>query len=344
MLESITATPQLWPTSALLDWCAVLQRVEGIPQAETKQREAQRILRSRLSLQGSTLGFSSEKNDALWWLMVSPDQNAARLILHMLDQPEERRQDLPRLVTGFMARQQRGSWQTTLANAWGTLAMEKFSDVYESETVSGITSASLNWQNKDMDWQEAIPRPALEFPWPEESETLEIHHEGAGAPWAVIQSRAAIPLNQPVFAGYRIERRLSPVVQQHPGQWSRGDVARVQLVIEATADMTWVVVDDPVPAGASILGGGLGRDSRILSAGERPAEPGLTPTYLERRFEALRAYYAYMPAGRWTLEYTVRCNTPGRFQLPPTRVEAMYAPEMFGEIPNLPLEIMQSVP
>ncbi len=344
MLESITPTPQLWPTSALLDWCAILQRVDGIPQAETRRREADRLLHARLSLQGSVLGFSTEKNDALWWMMISPDQNGARLILNQLEQPQERRQDLPRLVTGFMARQQRGHWQTTPANAWGTLALEKFSAVYEGEAVSGITSASLNWQNKDMDWQEATPRPALEFPWPDEAGTLEIRHQGGGAPWAVVQSRAAVPLTQPFFAGYRIKRQVTPVTQQQPGRWNRGDVARVRLDIEATADMTWVVVDDPVPAGATILGSGLGRDSRILSEAGPSTPATLSPSYIERRFEALRAYYAYMPAGRWTLEYTVRCNNPGLFQLPPTRVEAMYAPEMFGEIPNQPLEIGNGAP
>jgi len=31
----------------------------------------------------------------------------------------------------------------------------------------------------------------------------------------------------------------------------------------------------------------------------------------------------------------VRLNNPGTFNLPATRVEAMYAPEMFGEIPNV---------
>ena len=41
-----------------------------------------------------------------------------------------------------------------------------------------------------------------------------------------------------------------------------------------------------------------------------------------------------MPKGRFTVEYTVRLNNEGRFALPSTRVEAMYAPEMFGEVPN----------
>ena len=42
----------------------------------------------------------------------------------------------------------------------------------------------------------------------------------------------------------------------------------------------------------------------------------------------------YVPKGSFVVEYTVRLNNPGTFGLPATRVEAMYAPEMFGEAPN----------
>jgi uncharacterized protein YfaS (alpha-2-macroglobulin family) len=34
------------------------------------------------------------------------------------------------------------------------------------------------------------------------------------------------------------------------------------------------------------------------------------------------------------MEYTIRLNNVGSFAVPPSRVEAMYAPEMFGEAPN----------
>jgi len=40
-----------------------------------------------------------------------------------------------------------------------------------------------------------------------------------------------------------------------------------------------------------------------------------------------------------TVEYTLRLNQSGRFNLPPTRVEALYAPEMFGELPNDMIEV-----
>jgi uncharacterized protein YfaS (alpha-2-macroglobulin family) len=39
------------------------------------------------------------------------------------------------------------------------------------------------------------------------------------------------------------------------------------------------------------------------------------------------------------LEYTLRLNSVGRFALPPTRIEAMYAPESFGELPNAAIDV-----
>jgi hypothetical protein len=337
MLGSLTIEPALWPSSAVLDWMGILKRVESVPQREALSQQAAQILRSRLSLQGTRLGFSSEDSDRLWWLMVSADENAVRALLGLLDQ-QQWRADLPRLAAGALGRQLHGHWDTTTANAWGRLAMEKFSAAFETVPVSGYTQAELAGVKKGMQWTENTRQSALNFPWSEEPASLLVKHTGEGKPWAVIQSRAASHLRQPLFTGYSIKRSVEPVEQQHAGVWSKGDVARIKLVLDAQADMGWVVVDDPVPAGATILGSGLGGDSALLAAGEK-REGRAWPAFEERRLDAFRAYYEYVPKGAWTVEYTVRLNAPGRFELPATRVEAMYAPEMFGELPNRVWEI-----
>ena len=115
---------------------------------------------------------------------------------------------------------------------------------------------------------------------------------------------------------------------------------RVSLEVTGTADMTWVAVTDPVPAGATILGRGLGRDSEIATQGEKRSGHGW-PAFEERAFEAFRSYYEYLPKGTVKMEYTVRLNNAGEFQLPPSRVEALYAPEMFGEAPNARVKVVQ---
>jgi len=150
---------------------------------------------------------------------------------------------------------------------------------------------------------------------------------------------SAVPLEAPFENGYRVRKIMTPVVQKRPGAWSRGDIARVRLECEAQAGMGWVAVNDPIPGGASILGGGLGRDSRLAVQGEE--RRGWTwPAFEERSREAFRAYYDYVPKGAWVVEYTVRLDNPGSFNLPPTRVEALYAPEMLGESPNAPVTIL----
>ena len=338
MLDSIIIDPNLWPTSGVLDWVGILQRVPDIGERDQHLRTAAGIIRSRLNFQGTMMSFSTERSDALWWLMISGDVNAARGVLAYLRDPAWN-DDVPRMVRGALARQQHGHWNTTTANAWGVLALEKFGDAFESVPVTGTTSLRFGDDDRQHEWSAENGQAAVDFDWQAQATRLDVAHHGAGKPWALIASRAALPLEAPLFTGYSIVRTITPVEQRTTGQWTRGDVARVTLTVDAQTDTGWVVVDDPIPAGASILGGGLGRDSKLLTQGE-VRRGWVYPVYEERRFDAFRAYYSYVPKGQWTVEYTVRFNNPGSFVLPATRVEAMYAPEMFGEMPNAPLDVL----
>ncbi|MGZ5199032.1 MAG: alpha-2-macroglobulin family protein [Telluria sp.] len=332
LLESFEIAPDLWPTSAVIDWYLVLQRSTAVPDRDARLKQAENILRARLNLQGTTMGFSTERSDDWWWLMASPDVNANRLLLAMLDNPGWR-PDMGRLARGTLGRQHRGRWRTTIANAWGVLALEKFSARFEAEPVTGKSSATLAGQT----WTGTVPGRVLQA-WPGRAAELTLRHEGTGKPWATVQSLAAIPLAAPLSSGYRITRTVTPVEQQSKDAWKRGDTYRVHLDLEAQSDMTWVVVDDPIPASASILGTGLARDAQIATSGERQ-RGWVQPAFIERKNDAFRAYYEFVPKGKWSIEYTVRLNNEGRFNLPPTRVEAMYSPEMFGEVPNAPVEV-----
>ncbi len=283
-----------------------------------------------MNFQGTVMTFSSEKSDALWWLMVGADVNANRALAAVVDEAAWK-EDIGRVVRGALSRQLRGTWSTTVANAWGTVALARYAAAHEATPATGSTRITLAGERTDVDVGPV--KKTVDLPWPRGEETLALAHQGEGAPWAIVQSRAALPLKEPLFTGYRVTRSVKPVDQKSPGRWSRGDVYRVTLDIDAQSDMTWVVVDDPVPAGAAILGSGLGRDAGLLTRGERDGG-WAWPAFVERTFTAYRAYYYFVPKGKFTLEYTVRLNNAGRFDLPATRVEAMYAPEMLGEVPN----------
>ena len=369
MLGSIALAPAQWPTSALIDWLSILRQLDTVPDRARRLDEAQQLLRARLAYSGTTLRFSTEASDHWWWLMEGADANAARLILAVLDDPAWRA-ELPRLVTGHLGRQQRGAWSTTVANAWSVVALERFAARFESTPVRGRTSATtgavagpaaspgaslpapaggplLASASASLDWARQPDGGSLALPWTAGPGTLRVTHEGSGRPWVTVQARAAVPTTQPVQAGYTLARTLVPVSQRELGRWSRGDVVRVRVELQAAADMSWVVLADPVPAGATILGSGLGRDAvatAALAAGSsgEPAESASRAlvAFDERGFESFRRYFEFLPRGRHVVEYTVRLNQPGRFGLPPTRAEAMYAPEVHGEVPNASLEVL----
>src|SRR5512133_4127794 len=330
LLASVAVEPNLWPTSAVLAWLNILKRTEGLPDRAKRLTEAEQIIRSRLNLQGTIMNFSTEQSDRLWWLMVSTDTNALRTLLTFMDEGNWQ-SDIPRLVRGALARQQHGHWETTIAKGWGVVTLDKFSKKFEATPVAGSSRAELAGTAKIVEWAADKNGKTLSFPWPDGTAKVSLRHNGAGKPWVTLMSLAALPLKEPLSSGYRIKKTVTPVEQRVKGHWNRGDVARVRLEIDAQSDMTWVAVSDPVPAGTTILGSGLGRDSAIVTEGERK---GSWPVYDERSFEAYRAYYDYLPKGKLVTEYTIRFNNEVTFHLPVTRVEALYAPEMFGEAPN----------
>jgi uncharacterized protein YfaS (alpha-2-macroglobulin family) len=234
-------------------------------------------------------------------------------------------------MIGAALRQRRGHWDTTPANAWGTLAVRRFAGRYPGSP-TGVSLIELAGQSLSGAWPQPAP---IRFPLPAAPAPLLFSHEGGTPGWASVSVRAAVPLTAPDFAGYRIERQVSFLQRKAPGRVSRGDVLKVRIVVDAPVDRTWVVVEDPLPAGASIVSGG--GQSALLAA---QAQGGnVWPSYIERGAGAWRGYFSWLPQGRATVEYVVRINSAGRFQLPPTRVEAMYSPEIRAALPNRPLDV-----
>ena len=346
-IASLDVDPARLPTSALIDWYASVKRLPSLPQRVARLAAAERELRNRLSYLGGRLVFTSERSDAWWWLMVGGDANAFRLIDAVLDDPDWQA-DLPALLHGALARQQRGHWATTVANVWASIALERFGRKFEREAVSGNTQIALgalpvqnfSWAGQaDETHHQRLPWPA----GPSAPERLRLTQEGRGQPWVSWQALAAVPVKAARANGLRVTRAVTALQQKQPGTNSRGDLWRVRLTVESDQEMNWVVVSDPIPGGARILGdaGSGARDERpaagAAAAVGEPSARNVWPTYVERSFAAYRAYYGFVPRGTFFVDYTLRLNNAGEFSLPATRVEAMYAPEVFGEAPNAKL-------
>lgn len=343
LLATVQLTPNLWKNETLVAWYHLLKRQAEIPNRATQLKQTETILRSRVNFQGSLMNLQNEGDwEGRWQLLTSNDQEALGVFRIFMDE-KDWGQDAGRMARGLIARLRLGHWDTTMANAWGLTQFRYFSEKFEKETIRGETKIQAGEIVDLFNWRSTPKGDRKLLNWPKGSDknnvTVQWTHIGAGKPWIHFETSAAIPLKAPLDMGYKITRKLTPVVQSTPGAWQVGDVVNVELNVTAKADQAWVVVRDPIPAGAAHLGTGLDGSSQLLDrAPKRNAQTTEVqgwPTEFEEKSQSnFISYAAYLPRGTYSLNYRVRLNAAGEFKLPPSRVEAMYAPESFGEIPN----------
>src|SRR3546814_15203249 len=116
-----------------------------------------------------------------------------------------------------------------------------------------------------------------------------------------------------------------------PKRRVRGEVVKVRIEVTAAACRTWVIVNDPVPPGATIVSN-LGGQSEMLA--DQADGSGRQPSYVERRKDSWRGSFAWMPAGPHAVEYVLRLNGSGRSTLPPKQVAALYSPALRRHLPH----------
>ncbi|NWO96387.1 hypothetical protein GY976_24970, partial [Escherichia coli] len=87
-----------------------------------------------------------------------------------------------------------------------------------------------------------------------------------------------------------------------------------------------------VAAGATIVGN-LGGQAELL-AKDSGTGAGGSRNDIGRGNDSWRAFYGWVPRGSFTVSYVMRLDAAGKFNLPATRVEAMYAPEIRAQLPN----------
>ncbi|WP_246050503.1 alpha-2-macroglobulin family protein [Leptospira langatensis] len=324
-IRAIETDPNRLPIESLISLRNLYRQVNW--DAKKRQR-VDEILRSKLRIQGSSYELTSDSS-YLWWLLSSRDTVTARFLNSILND-QTWKEETPKLLRGFLNNTKSGHYDITTANAFAALAFRKYQKEYESNSVSGEVRLSLSSQSQSFDWEKKEGK--LQFEFPKGRSELNVEQKGSGQPYAYVKTSSAIPLKKPIHSGLRVEKQITDLQGATKTSFKEGDVVKVKIKIKSEFSVSWLALKDPVPAGASVLGSGLGRDSALLS--ESQTSWWDSPSFVERKFEGVTAYYEYFFPGEITYEYIYRINSPGNFRLPPTRVEALYQPEVYSVIPN----------
>ena len=133
----------------------------------------------------------------------------------------------------------------------------------------------------------------------------------------------------------------------------RGDLGAYDRLLESSEARRQVVIDDPLPAGVEAVDMNLETASQshaVSDDGDASTSPkradakvhnplaleGIGAAFQsarvhrEVRDDRVLTFIENLPLGMYHFRYLGRATAVGKFVVPPTRVEAMYSPEVWG--------------
>jgi uncharacterized protein YfaS (alpha-2-macroglobulin family) len=116
-----------------------------------------------------------------------------------------------------------------------------------------------------------------------------------------------------------------------------GDVIEVTVNVVVPNTSHYVIVEDPIPAGAEVVDTSLLTTSQTVPAPEVKQEteqgkPGWwwTPTHVDLRDEKAVMFATTLEPGTYEFKYAIRASLPGTFLTLPVTAYQMYFPEVWG--------------
>jgi uncharacterized protein YfaS (alpha-2-macroglobulin family) len=266
----------------------------------------------------------------------------------------------PRLARQLLSlRQANGAWRTTQEDGWALLALTDYRKLQEagapafdarthlgsSEILSSVFGKGALREDKVFLSAEALAS---------KGSNLSFDVSGGGRLFYAAELKyatAALPTrarDEGLFVTKYVRGVLPAAVQAALGTIPKktadsvnaGELVIVDLLFESAEPRERVVLDDPLPAGLEALDFDLDTTSKA-SRDAASKQPDPKATWLgttfrtatprrEVRDDRVVTYFDKIEPGMYRVSYLARASSIGTFVVPPTRIEAMYSPEVFG--------------
>jgi uncharacterized protein YfaS (alpha-2-macroglobulin family) len=289
------------------------------------------------------------------------DTRSSAIILDALARLDPDNDLAPNVVRWLMTARTAGRWETTQETVWALIALTDWMNASGELQPDYGWNVQLNGELYDQgtfsreDVQESVElQIAVADLLQDEANRLAISKsEGPGRLYYTAHLRTFLPveevqaLNRGIIvdreytlascAEMEIEngdREVCPVIDGAPV----GEMVRVRLSIIVPNDLHYVVVEDPIPAGAEAVDSSL-RTSSVV--GQAPNLRRASPwsrygwgwwwfSHTELRDEKAVLFATYLPAGTYEYTYLIRPGLAGEYRVLPTTAYEMYFPEVFG--------------
>ena len=283
-----------------------------------------------------------------------------------------------KLVRYLLQARKNGRWRNTQETVYSLLGLHRYYQVREKEVPDFSARVYLgdrrlleqSFKGRSLEvFKKALTMKELQ----QGAGTLGFIKEGAGRLYysaSLRYARSELP-RSPLDAGFYVSRtyeRVGPDISTMAGlrgipgnnklkaapekvSVNAGDMVRVTLRLIVPQQMHFVAVDDPLPAGLEAVNFKLMTSSRAARSYRRhgyrsrhghssTSSSWYTPFYQQDlRDDRVQLFADAVSPGIYDYVYLARATTKGSFVAPPTHVEQMYEPEVFGRTGAVRLEV-----
>jgi len=306
----------------------------------------------------SATGAHWQENSRDWWNW-NTDTRSTAIVLDALAKLDPDNDLAPNAVRWLMVARTAGHWETTQETAWSLIALtdwmvttgELQGDYGWGVQLNGELLGQDNVTRENIQDETTLRVAVADLIQTEANRLFIEKGAGTGRLYYTAHLRTFLPveeinaLNRGVIVGREYTLASCNPQELDEGQTCPrvdevevGETVRVKLTIIAPNDLYYVVVEDPIPAGAEAVDVSLQTTSVVGEAPElRPADPWSWYgwgwwwfSHSELRDEKAVLFATYLPAGTYEYSYLIRTGLAGEYKVLPTTAYEMYFPEVFG--------------
>ncbi len=269
---------------------------------------------------------------------------------------------LPNAVRWLMVARKAGHWETTQETAWALISLTDYmrmtgeleADYSYMIALNGkaIDQQTVTRNNVDQSFKVTVPivdllKQEVNQVWVSRDQPAP-GQTGEGRLYYAMYLRYFMPVEEveALSRGIIVARQYfnsdcTDEVCEPITSAQVGDVIRVKLTLIAPNDLHFLVVEDPLPAGAEAVDRSLQTTSVV---GQDPTLENVSRTYgrgyygwgwwwfthTDMRDEKVALFADYLPRGTYEYTYLIRASVPGEFLTIPTTAYLMYFPEVWG--------------
>jgi alpha-2-macroglobulin len=311
--------------------------------ADPRARNLLDAVLSQAITSATGVNWEEQERDALNW---NTDTRTTAIILGVLLEQRPESALVPNIVRWLVSARTSDVWETSQETSWALMAIARYIAV--TGDVGLTAQAAVDAATVTVDGSAQALRvegdaAVASVPAPTNAPSLiAIANDGTGTLYYTAQLDLTLPaanygaLNQ----GIVVERRYTVGDGEDVRDVTSaavGETVTVRLTIIAPNDLHYVVIEDPIPAGAEAVNPDLATSQQIGTRPDLDRRDPLSQGWgwwwfgsIQFRDEKVVLNASFLPAGVYEFVYTLRPGLPGTYQVLPATAREAYFTEVFG--------------